>query len=109
MIQQEPIDIFISCDNRFTWDQMVNSSTGVVIPDAAPTFLLKASDGTTTVSGSTGTMTTIAGKNGGYEGVLPSSVSLTADATYYLQITTSVNGLDDFRRIECKAKYRGLR
>lgn len=109
MIQQEPIDLFINCDNRFVWSDMIDTHTGYSVPDAAPAFLLKQSDGTTTVSGSTGTMALITGSRDDYEGVLPSTVTLTENATYYLQITTSIGGADDFRRIECKAKYRGLR
>lgn len=113
MIQQEPIEIFIGCDNWFYWDEMVDAPTGVQVPDAAPTFALKDS-ASATVSGSTGTMSTVTGKRARYQAFLPSTLSLTvftvaAANYYYLEITTSIGGKDDFRRIQCKAVYRGLR
>ena len=71
------------------------------------TYALKDADGNA-VSGGTGTLSYVAASNGNYLGVIESTVTatLTAGATYYLEITFSKSTLNDFRRLRCRAEYR---
>lgn len=107
MIQQTPVDIYLSCDNDFDFP-VVDSRTDILVSGASPTFVLKDS-ASATVSGSSGTASEISGKRGFYRATIPSTVSLTSGSTYYFEITTSSSGRDDFRRITCTARYRQLR
>lgn len=82
--------------------------SGAFINDAVMTFTLKNSAGVA-VSGATAvTMDYITGTQGCYYGVLEDGVTLTENATYYLEITATGSGdRVGFRRLEYQAKYHG--
>lgn len=101
-----PKPLYISCDNLIEYDGMIDEADGSYVNNATVTFALKDSDGNT-VSSATGSLSYVSASNGIYQGVIVSSVSLTAGTTYYLEITASSSSRDDFRRIECKAQYHG--
>lgn len=107
-------NLYIGQDNRVVWGDRAVPNSGLYdtnlerfVNDATVTFQLKDSGGSN-VSGGSGTMSYIAGSKGLYEGVLEDAVSLTADATYYLEITASASGdRVGFRRLTYTAQYQG--
>jgi hypothetical protein len=84
-------------------DVLKDSADDSIVTDATITFALKDADGVA-VSGATGSLSHVAA--GKYRGDLPSTVSLTQDANYTLEITAASSGRDAFWRIPCVAKYR---
>jgi hypothetical protein len=106
--------LYISQDNVVYWGDRQSKDSGLYdtvtetfVNDAAVTFLLKDSAGST-VANSSGTASYVTGTKGVYEGVLEDNVSLTAGSTYYLEITaTASSDRIGFRRIQYEAEYRG--
>lgn len=97
--------LFIGCDNLVEIDSLIDESDGSAITTAVPSFVLKDSVAAA-VSGSAGTMSYVAGTTSRYQGVLPSTLSLTDQAGYTLEVTISMSGKDDFRKIPYIAQYR---
>lgn len=87
---------------------LYDNSTRSFVNDAAVTFTLYQSDGTTAVSGGSGTCTYVTGSNGCYEGVLEDGVTLTSGTTYILEIlATASSDRIGRRRITYTAAYHG--
>ena len=108
--------LYIGEDNLVYWGDpnvpnsgLYDSYTGAFINDATVTFTLKDSGGSA-VSGATSvSMDYISGTRGCYIGVLEDGVSLTADATYYLEITATASGdRVGFRRLTYTATSHGV-
>lgn len=105
-------NLYIGEDNVVYWgDRNVPNSglfdtvTRSFINDATVTFVLKDSSNVA-VSGASGTCTYVSGSQGCYEGVLEDGVSLTANSTYYLELTAAASGdRVGFRRITYVAQY----
>lgn len=87
---------------------LYDNNTGQFVNDATVTFQLYESDGTTAVSGASGTCSYVTGSQGCYSGVLEDGTSLTENSTYYLQITASASGdRVGLRRLKYVASYHG--
>ena len=107
-------NLYIGEDNLVFWGDRHVPNSGLYdnnleqfVNDATVTFVLKNSAGSA-VSGASGTMSFVTGTRGVYEGVLEDGVSLTEDATYYLEITaTASSDRIGFRRLQFTAVYHG--
>jgi len=98
--------IYISADNLVSWEGMVNESTDEYINDAVVTFTLKTVAGVAVTGASAISMTYQTASDGNYHGILESTVTLTADTQYYLEIIATSGGtLVGFRRWPVVARY----
>ena len=93
----------ISSDNTVEWDGMTDP-TGAYLNAATVTCQVKDSADSTTATGIT--LTYVAGSNGKYRGTIPSTTSLTEEATYYVEVTAVEGSNNGFRRTREIAKYR---
>lgn len=108
--------LFIGQDNLVEWgdvdrdptDGLYDNNTNSYDNSATVTFQLYQSDGTTAVSGGSGTCSYITGSQGCYRGTLEDGVSLTSGTTYILEILATGSG-DRIgrRRISYVARYQG--
>ena len=96
--------LYISADMTVTYNDATADSTALTTGTC--TYALKTADGTA-VSIGTGTLTHSSA--GDYAGVIESTVTatLTENALYRLEITFVQGAYNDFRRLLCKAVYRG--
>lgn len=80
--------------------------TGSYVNDATMTYTLKTAAGVAVTGASAISMAYVAASDGNYRGTMDAAVSgtLTNETVYYLEITVSGSV---FRRIKCKAEYRG--
>jgi len=107
-------NLYIGEDNIVFWGDrhvpgsgLYDNSTESFVNDATVSFALKDSNGSA-VSGASGSCTYVTDSDGVYEGVLEDGVSLTENATYYLEITASASGdRVGFRRLRYVASYHG--
>jgi len=107
--------LYISQDNVVFWGDrnipdsgLYDASLGQFIGDATVVFTLKNSAGSAVSGASAVSMSYISGTKGVYEGILEDGVSLTENATYYLEITATASGdRVGFRRLSFQALYRG--
>lgn len=96
----------IGSSNLVRLDALTNASTGAYVNAATVSFTLKDATGSV-VSGLSGvSMPYVSASNGRYEGTIPSTATLTLNALYTLEITTTAGALVLFRRLSCIAKYR---
>ncbi len=107
--------LYIGEDNIVFWGDrhvpnsgLYDNSLEQFINNATVVFTLKDS-GSAAVSGATSVaMSYVTGTKGVYEGTLEDGVSLTENATYYLEITATASGdRVGFRRIQFLAVYHG--
>lgn len=85
--------IYPSNDNLVEWQFMDQASDGSYVNDATVSMTLKLSG--SPVSGATAVaLTYVTDSNGRYQGVIPSTVSLTVGGAYTLEIT-AVSGTKD--------------
>lgn len=79
---------------------------GQYLNDATVTWELTDSNGSTVDSGTCDYQT---GSNGTYLGTIESDTTsgLTLNTLYTLTVTLSASGINDYREVECVAKYRG--
>lgn len=104
------LTLYVSADNtiRIKSDDVAGllaASDGSSITDATVTFTLKDSDNAT-VSGASAISMTYSATTEYYQGTLESTVSLTAEAIYYLEITATSGTKNGFWRTECRAAYQ---
>ncbi len=87
---------------------LYNAKTRSYVNDATVTYQLYESNGTTAVSGASGTFDYVTGTEGVYEGVLEDSVALTAGTEYVLEIVATLSS-DRIgrRRITYTAEHHG--
>lgn len=105
----------IGGDNTVFWGDpnthgsgLYDPTTGAFVNDATLTFTLKDSAGSAVNGASSVSMTYVSGTNGCYRGTMEDNVSLTENATYYLEGTaTASSDRIGFRRKSYKAQYRG--
>lgn len=87
----------------------VNGTTSY-LNSATVTYSITDAAGTA-VSGGTGTLSYVSASSGDYEGTIESSVltssNFTEGRTYLVDITLSQSGYNGFRRLVCRAAYRG--
>lgn len=97
------VPLYIGSDRTVTWTGA--RAGGSYLNSATVTWALKTLSGT---SVATGSLSYQSGSNGNYVGTIASSVTggLTENDYYYLEVTLSQSGYDDFRRLYCKAQYR---
>ncbi len=87
---------------------LYDTVTGSYDNSAAVSFILYQSDGTTAVSGGSGSCTYVTDTQGCYEGVLEDGVTLTANTTYVLQVlATGSSDRIGRRRVSYIAQYHG--
>lgn len=98
----QPQVLYISNDNTIEIDELLDESDAAVTSGTC-TYALKDSDGDA-VSGATGSLSHVA--LGLWRGDLPSTVSLTNNANYSLEVTFTGSGKDAFWRVPCVAQYR---
>ncbi len=97
--------IYLSNDNLVEWSFMDQASDGSYVNDATVTMTLKLAG--SPVSGATAVaLTYVSGSNGRYQGVIPSSVSLTAGGNYTLEITAVSGTKDGFVTLDIDAVNR---
>jgi hypothetical protein len=94
----------ITSDNLVRLDSLTNTSSGAYINTATVTFTLKDSKGTALITNSA--MAWVSGSNGRYEGTIPYTQALTANAQYTIEVTATSGALNIFRKLSCIAKYR---
>lgn len=101
----EYIPIGGDCD--VTYDGAQPRTGGSYLNSGTCTYALKDADGNAVASG-TGTLSYVAASDGNYLGVIDAAVTatLTPDAWYYVEITFSQGGYNDFRRLKRQARYR---
>lgn len=94
----------------FTGASVTVQGSTSYLNSATVTYAVKDATGTA-VSGATGTLTYVAASNGNYEGTLESSVTTPANftegGTYIVEYTLSQSTYNGFRRMVCRAAYRG--
>jgi len=108
-------NLYIGEDNIVFWGDRDTPNSGLYdnslksfVNDATVTFTLKNSSNSAVSGASSVSMSYVTGTNGVYEGTLEDGVSLTENATYYLEITATGSGdRVGFRRITYTAKYHG--
>jgi len=101
------ITVFISTDNVIEWKGLQRVTDDKWVKNATVTFTLKDTDGNAITGADGVSMPYLAGSDGTYQGTLPSTVSLTEGASYYLEVTATSSSGNGFRRIQCVARYRG--
>lgn len=107
--------LYIGEDNLVYWGDVDTPGSGLYdaylgcfVNDATVTFTLKDSSNSTVSGASSVSMSYITGSRGCYAGVLEDGVSLTENATYYLEITATGSGdRIGFRRLAYTAIYHG--
>jgi len=108
-------NLYIGQDNLVEWGSVDEQGTGLYDNNlgsfdnsATVTFTLYQSDGTSAVSGGSGTCSYITGSQGCYRGTLEDGVSLTSGTTYILEVLATGSG-DRIgrRRISYVARYMG--
>jgi hypothetical protein len=107
--------LYIGEDNMVFWGDpdvpgsgLYDNHLGQFVNDATLTFTLKDSGGSAVSGASAISMIYVTGSKGCYRGVLEDGVSLTENATYYLEITATGSGdRVGFRRITYTAVYHG--
>ena len=104
--------LFLNEDMTVTWSGATATVNGTTtyLNSATVTYSITDAAGTA-VSGGTGTLSYVSASNGNYEGTIESSVLTTANftegRTYLVDITLSQSGYNGFRRLVCRAAYRG--
>jgi hypothetical protein len=95
-------------DRDTTGSGLYDNNLRSFINDATVTFTLKNSSSVAVSGASAVSMPYVSGTQGCYEGVLEDGVSLTENATYYLEITATGSGdRIGFRRVQYTARYHG--
>lgn len=100
--------IAMGADNLVEWKEPFDEATGTFIgTDATGSVTLKNSSGTAVTGASSLPLTYAAGPPRRYQATIPSTVSLTAGATYYVEFTlnNAANTLHGFRRWDVVAAY----
>lgn len=98
--------LYVSIDSLLKVAGVRRADDGTPITDATIAFVVKDSVNNP-VAGASGSLAYVAARES-YEGTLESTVVLTVGATYYVELTIASGGLNDFRRIESVAQYRGV-
>lgn len=88
-----------------TVDRVYNVSTEAYINNATVTMTLKDLSLNAVSGASNLSLTYVTGSNGKYQGTIPSTVTLTDGATYYLDITITSSTTIRTDRITCVADY----
>lgn len=103
----------ISCGELYIGNSLdvkitgLSDSDGEYIDNATCSVTLKDAEGTVVTGASGLSMAYITDSDGDYLGVLPSTLSLTVDDTYYLEVTATSDDVGvGFWRVELVAKYR---
>lgn len=95
-------------DRHVPHSGLYDNSLEQFVNNAAVTFTLKNSAGSAVSGANTISMSYVTGTRGCYEGTLEDGVTLTENATYYLEITATASGdRVGFRRIPLLAVYHG--
>lgn len=104
--------LYFGEDHTLSWDAASVTVNGTLsyLNSATVTYAVKDRTGTA-VSGGTGTLSYIAASSGDYEGTIESSVMTTSNftegETYFVELTLSQSSYNGFRRLVCRAAYRG--
>lgn len=105
--------IYLNEDRVLVWlGASYTDATGTVqyLNSATITYAIKTVGGAT-VAGGTGTLDYVSGTNGNYRGVVESTVTadtvLSEGTQYNVWITLSQAPYDGFRKLVCRAEYRG--
>jgi len=96
--------IFIGCDNLVEWDGAQNEADDSYLNDATATFTLKTLAGVAVVTDVA--MSYVTDSDGVYQGTLQSTVSLTENAEYYVEVSLAQSGLVAFRKWKVVAIYK---
>lgn len=103
----------------FIGEDMTLTATGLSVTVQGVTSYLNSATVTyavtdaagTAVSGGTGTLSYVSASDGNYEGTIESTVltaaNFTEGRTYLVDITISQSSYNSFRRLVCRAAYRG--
>lgn len=97
---------YIGNDTVVTYSGMQNGITDAYINGATVTASVKDLAGNVVSGGGPHTLSYVAASDGVYRGTIDKAISLSAGVTYYLEITATSAGIDDFRRIRIVAAYR---
>lgn len=97
--------LHIGCDEDVFYSDAQAAADGTALTTGTCTFVVKTLAGTT-VSGTSGTASHVSG--GDYRGVIESTgtANLSNGSEYVIEITFAQSPYNDFRRIQCVAKYR---
>jgi hypothetical protein len=99
--------LYVDCDNLVEIDLLTNELTGNYMNAATCSFDVLDADGASVLAGTSEiTMDYVASSNGKYQGVLQSTVSLTAGEVYTIVVSIAQGGIVDSRRWEALACYR---
>jgi hypothetical protein len=99
-----PLNVYMGSDNDVTVDGLTIAETGAHANAATVTATIIDSAGAT-VSGSSTSLAYVTGSLGRYFGSIPSTVVMTKDANYDLQIVASQSGKDVTIRLPFQATY----
>lgn len=104
--------LYLQADNNIKVTGLSDGDTGAFLNSETVTYAIKNEAGTT-ITGATGTLDYVASSDGNYLGVvdasvmvLNSAVPFTLTGTFFIEITVSGSGYDDFRRIPVTVAYR---
>lgn len=100
--------IYMGSSNVVRWDLMRRYTDDAYVSTATVTCTLKDAAGDALSGAENVSMPYVAGSSGRYEGVLPSTVALVLDTTYFLEITAISGGYTALRRVPVIAQYRGV-
>jgi len=101
-----PKQLYISADNNIELNGLRNTYTGAYINDATVTCSMFDGAGGVVVTDVNASYQS--GTDGDYLGVIQGAdvAALVAGMMYYVEITISIDGVTDFRRIARRAAYR---
>jgi hypothetical protein len=104
--------MFLKCDNNIKYAGASDADTAAYLNSLTVTYAITNEAGTT-ITNATGSLTYQTASNGNYLGtvdaavmVLNSAVPFTMTGTFFLEITATGGGYDDFRRIPFQVAYR---
>ena len=95
----------IGSDNLVELEGLKNEQTGAYVNTATVSMVLRNA-ALELISGEEAiSLGYVLESNGDYKGTLPSSLTLTSGARYFLDVTATVGEIVRFDRIPCRAQY----
>lgn len=99
--------VYISADNDLVVTGLSVAATGSYLNSATVAAQLRDS-AMGAITGGDVTLSYVAASNGNYLGVLPSTITITDGQRLWCDLTISSGSYNDFRRVPCVARYRGV-
>jgi hypothetical protein len=96
--------LYVGSDTLITIDKLRNERTGLYLNSASVHVTVRDSDLEVVTGADRIALEHVADSDGKYQGIIPNTLALTPEATYYLDVTSSEQQLR-LDRIRCRAQY----